>query len=165
MNLNFLEGNLAMRINKKVAAVVAGIAMVGLAGGTAFAYWTTTGTGTGSATTGASTAWAVTSEAAGGAALTPGGPTDTIVVHVQNPGSGVQHLSAVTVAVANPNGSAWTAAPGCSAADYSVSVVVAPGDVAAGATVNGTASIQMKDTGVNQDPCKGLTVPLYFVAS
>ena len=77
----------------------------------AFAYWTTTGNGTGSASTGTSTAWAVTSDAATGGALTPGGPIDTIVVHVTNPGSGVQHLSTVTAAVATSNGSEWTTVP------------------------------------------------------
>jgi hypothetical protein len=166
LNFHFLKGKSAMRIfNKKVVVVVAALALVGLGGGTALAYWSSAGTGTGSATTGTSTNWLVTSDAATGAALTPGGPTDTVLVHVKNPGSGVQHLNAVTAVVAESDGTPWTIVSGCSAADYTVTIAVAPGDVAAGATVNGSATIKMIDTGLNQDGCKLASVPLYFAAS
>jgi hypothetical protein len=151
---------------KVVVGVAAGAILIATAGG-AYAYWTSTGTGTGSATTGTSTTWAVTSDAATGGLLTPGGPTDSISVHVKNNNSGVQHLSAISASVANADGSAWTAVPGCSAADYSVGAVVfTPGDVASTATVDGTVTIQMiNNLGASQDACKGVTVPLYFSAS
>jgi hypothetical protein len=76
----------------------------------------------------------------------------------------------VTAVVANANGAAWTTTGpngGCSAADFTVSpVTIAAGDVLAGATVDGTVTIQMINRNVNQDDCKSLTsVPLYFVAS
>jgi hypothetical protein len=152
--------------SKKVVVSVAAVAIaLGTASG-AYAYWTSTGSGTGSATTGTSSSWAVTSDDAVGDALTPGGPTDMITLHVTNNNSGVQHLNGVTAAVANSDGTAWTAVTGCSAADYTVSTVsITPGDVAKDATVDGTVTITMNNLASKQDACKGVTVPLYFSAS
>ena len=133
-----------MRKFTKKQYLAAGAAAVIIAGGAgaAFAYWTTSGTGTGSATTGSSSTWEVSSDAATGDALTPGGPTDTVAFHITNNNSGVQRLRTVTVTVANSDGSAWTSVSGCSAADYSVGTpAFNPGDVASGGTVDGTVTI------------------------
>lgn len=156
-----------MQLTKKSKAVVAGAALVGLAGsGTAYAYWTTSGSGTGSATTGTSSTFVVTTDAATGGLLTPGGPTDTVAFHVTNNNTGVQHLSAVSVIVAGAGGAAWTAVANCSAADYTVGTpVFTAGDVIAGATVDGTVTIKMNNLGTSQDGCKLATVPLYVSAS
>jgi hypothetical protein len=164
--LSIPKGIFMRKPSKKVVVGVAAVAIaLGTAGG-AYAYWSSTGTGTGSATTGTSTTWAVTSDAATGGALTPGGPTDTIAVHVKNNNSGVQNLTGVTASVANSDGSAWAAVSGCSAADYTVSAVsITPGEVASGATVDGTVTITMKNLGSSQDGCKSAVVPLYFSAS
>src|SRR5690242_11687883 len=146
-------------MRKPSKKVVVGVAAVAIALGTAsgaYAYWTSTGNGSGSATTGTSTTWAVTSDAATGGALTPGGPTDTIAVHVKNNSTGVQSLTAVTASVANSNGSDWTSVTGCSAADYTVGTVsITPGDVAPGATVDGTVTIKMDNLAADQNGCKG----------
>jgi hypothetical protein len=152
------------KFTKKVAIGVSVAALVAVGGGTAFAYWTTTGHGSGSATTGTDTSWNVTSAAAQGSALTPGGPTDTVAVTVKNLGSGVQHLNGVAVKIANSDGTDWSVTD-CSALDYTVSITPVSGDLAASGTKVTTASITMNETGANQDGCKSLTVPLYFSAS
>src|SRR4051812_44863926 len=109
-----------MRKSRKFA-IVAGSTVGALAvGGVAFAYWTSTGDGSGSAATGTSSVWAVTTGTATGGALTPGGPTDTVAFHVKNNNSGVQRLQAVSVVVANSDGSPWTSVSGCSADDYTI---------------------------------------------
>ncbi len=75
--------------NKKeiaVVAVVAGLVLGG--GGAAVAYWTSTGSGTGEATTGENTDFVVTSLPASGAALTPGGPGQSVTFNVENPSTG-----------------------------------------------------------------------------
>jgi hypothetical protein len=151
---------------KKFAVVTAaGVIAIATAGG-AYAFWNSTGNGPGSATTGTSSAWTVTTGSATGGDLTPGGPTDTIAVHVMNPSTGVQHLNAVTAVVANSGGGAWAPGVNCSASDYTVSAVtIATGDVTPGATVDGSVTITMKNLGSNQDGCKLLTVPLYVSAS
>ena len=65
-------------LNRKTALVVgAGAAVVALSGTAAFAYWTTTGAGTGSATTG--TSHSVTVAQVGTiSALTPGSPAQPV---------------------------------------------------------------------------------------
>jgi len=154
-----------MRKSRKFA-IVAGSTVGALAiGGVAFAYWTSEGNGSGSAATGTSSAFEVTTDAASGDLLTPGGPTDTVTFHVQNTNSGVQRLQAVSVVVANPDGSPWTSGD-CSEADYSIGTPsFTPGDIASGATKDGTVTISMNNLSTNQDDCKGVTVPLYVSAS
>ena len=155
-----------MRTTTKIAAAVGGAALAVATAGTAYAYWTTTGNGSGSATTGTSSSFAVTTDAATGGPLTPGGPTATIAFHITNNNSGVQRLQAVAVSVKNADGTTWTSVTGCSAADYSVGTPsFTAGDVASGATVNGTVTISMNNLNANQDGCKNATVPLYISAS
>lgn len=153
------------KTRKGKALVVAGVITVATAGG-AFAYWSSLGTGTGAASTGTSSAFVVTTDAATGSPLTPGGPTQTVAFHVQNANSGVQRLTSVAVTVAASGGAAWTAVPGCSAADYTVGTpTFTPGDIASGSSTDGTVTITMKNLSTNQDACKNVSVPLYFSAS
>jgi hypothetical protein len=146
---------------------VALVLLVGTGGGLGYAWWTATGTGAGAAGTGTHTPWDIEVDPAAGGPLTPGGATQTVDFTVTNAGSGHQKLNSVTVAVANSNGSAWTAVAGCSAADYSVSITSAPtyDDVAPGDTRAGTATVEMVNAAGNQNACKDAVVPLYFAAS
>ncbi len=145
-------------------AVVAGLVLAG--GGLAFAYWTSTGTGSGEATTGESVAFTIDVDPATGGPLTPGGPTQTVAFTVNNPSTGTLDLSDVTVTVANADGSAWTAVAGCSAADYDVDApTIVYGPIAGGGDVDGTVTITMINTDSDQDGCQNADVPLYFVAS
>ena len=148
-----------------ITAIVTTALVLG-GGGAAFAYWTAQGIGTGTATTGTSTPFTVTSASPTGAALSPGGSTQTVAFTVLNPGTGSQKLSLVAVTVAASDGSAWTAVSGCSAADYTVSTpVINYGELASSATVSGTVTITMINRPVSQDGCKNAAVPLYFSAS
>jgi hypothetical protein len=146
-----------------VALVVILIVAVG---GIAFAYWSSGGSGTGSAKTGTSTSFTVTSTPATSPELTPGGPSQSVAFNVANPSTGTQTLTSVVVTVANADGSAWTAVPGCSAADYLLGTpAVTYGTIAPGGSVSGTVPLSMNNLASNQDACKNVTVPLYFVAS
>ncbi len=151
---------------KKRTAIVLATLLTVVGAGSAFAYWTATGTGTGEATTGESTAFVITSETAVGE-ITPGGPGETVDFTVTNPGSGTEYLSNVTVTLADTDGTAWVPATDCLIADYSVSVTTAPvyGEIAAGGSLTGTVTVTLANTAVNQDACQGQVVPLYFVAS
>lgn len=152
--------------NTKRVAIVGGTVAALLTGGVAYAYWTTSGNGSGSATTGTSSAFVVTTDAATGGPLTPGGAdNETVAFHVKNTNSGVQRLQTVTVTVANADGSAWVSAPGCSAADFTIgNPAFTPGDIESGNTADGTVTISMKNLTTSQNGCKGVTVPLYVVA-
>lgn len=144
------------------------IALVAIGGGAAFAYWTATGTGNTTAKAGSSTAFSVTASITSGADLSPGGPVQTATFEVTNTGSGVQKLRDVEVTVANTDGTPWTGAKGCSAADFTVGQpVFTPTELAKdGGKTTGTVTLQMKNLAdVNQDYCKGEIVPLHFAAS
>ena len=143
------------------------IAVLTLAGaGAAVAYWTSTGTGTGSATTGESVAFTITSEDAVGT-IAPGNAGQTVEFTVTNPGEGSQNLTAVTVELADADGVAWVPAGDCQIADYTATISTPPvyGQIAAGGSVTGTATVTLTNTAVNQDDCQGQDVPLYFEAS
>ena len=159
-------------VRKKLAAIAI-VAGVGLAASAAFAFWTTTGNGTGSGTVGTDTEWDVTSTAATGGPLTPGGPLQDVAFKVENDSTGHQKLNSVVVLVANADGSPWDGFGDCSALDFSVGGA-APGtaytfnpdlDLAGGANYTNTISLAMVNRNADQNACRGLTVPLYFAAS
>ena len=152
--------------SKRVLVIGIVAALVVGGGGAAFAYWSSTGSGAGTATSGTNTAFTVTSSAPTGDALVPDGPAQNVAFSVANPSTGTLDFTSLVVTVANSNGSAWVAVPGCSAADYEVSnLVVTYGTIAGGENVDGSVDVAMIDTGLDQDDCKGVTVPLYFAAS
>ncbi|TWG92003.1 hypothetical protein L615_007500000130 [Nocardioides sp. J9] len=142
------------RMNKKKAAVVGGTVAVLVTGGVAFAYWTSTGTGTGSAEVGTSLDWTVEIDAVSGT-LAPGSGPVEVDFHVTNESDGVQNLQGAVATVVD------TSDPGCTAADFAISnTSVTTGDVASSGTVDGTFELEMLNRAVNQDACKGATVNL-----
>ncbi len=177
--------------SKKGVVLLATLVVAAAAAIGAYAYFTSTGHGTGSATVGSATNWTVgeTGSPSGGplypdTGTYPAGPfsgahvqTDTYTV--TNGGSGSQNLANVAISVANANGSAWSAQadlskPACTAADFSVGGQAAGAtwndttlaqDFAAGDSHSSTVTVEMVDNGANQDNCQGVTVPLYFSAS
>lgn len=151
---------------KRRTTIVAMTAVLVLFGGVAFAYWTSSGSGTGHGTTGDGTDLAVSSPGPTGPGLTPGGPNQSIPFTVTNPGTGTQDLTSVTVIVADENGDPWVSEPvGCTAADYTVGTPVITYDqIPGGSSISGTVTLTMNNLDSNQDACKGLDVPLYFTA-
>jgi hypothetical protein len=153
------------KASKKRIAITS-VALVAVGGGAAFAYWTSTGSGVGSAQAGDAVPFTVTSSAAIGGPLTPGGPSQSVAFDVTNPGTGAQRLNNVIVTVAEADGTVWNDAPGCTAADYTVSAATfTAGDLAAKGTTTGSVTITMNNTNASQDACKNATVPLYFAAN
>lgn len=154
------------RLKRSIVIIVASVLGLGVAG-VAFAYWTSTGTGDGTATTGASQAFTITPAAARGE-LAPGGPGQTVAFTVNNPATKAQYLTAVTVSIENVNGTPWVPPVGCDAADYDAAISTAApvGNILAGATaVGGVATVTLTNTAANQDACQGQIVPLHFVAA
>lgn len=151
---------------RKKRIIVTTAVLAALGGGAAVAYWSSLGTGDGSATAGSDTEFTITSTTnATNGALSPGGPTQTINFSVKNTGSGSQYLTAVTPTVADEDGVTWDTGS-CSAADFAFSeYTLTPGQVAAGATVSGSVKIQMINRNANQDGCKDATVPVHFAAN
>jgi len=156
-----------------IVAVVAAMASIG-----AYAYFTSTGSGTGSATVGSDSAWTVGQTGTTGGPLYPDpaigtGNIQTKSYSVTNPSAGNQNLTDVKVSVANSDGSPWSSGL-CTKNDFSVGGAAvgatytdadSTGTFTAGETRNDSVTVQMIDNGANQNDCRGLTVPLYFFAS
>ncbi|MEI8105631.1 MAG: hypothetical protein WCH31_07295 [Actinomycetes bacterium] len=159
---------------KKSVALLVGFAVVAISAVGAFAFFTSTGKGSGTASVGTSTTWAVSTAAATGGPLTPAGPTENVVYHVKNNSTGKQSLANVAVTIANSDGTPWVSVTGCSKDDFSIEGATAgatyndtrqAANLAADAQADGSITLQMVDTGSNQDGCKNATVPLYLAAS
>ena len=158
-----------MRLSKKLAAlaVASGIALSATA---AFAYWTTNGAGTGTASSASGFANAIvvnqTSTISG---LVPGGTAQALSGDFANSNSGSVSVVSVTATVSGTHkivSGASVPNPGCTAADFDVSAItVDDALVSAGALHDGawSGTIGMKDReGTNQNACKDAIVDLSF---
>jgi len=141
-------------LTKKRVLVLAAVAAVAAIGTTAFAYFTTTGSGTGSAAVGTSSA--LTLHGTTASTLYPG--TSSVVnFTVDNPSPGAQHLGTITlVSVTTDAGHS-----GCTMSDFTMPAVVANENFANGnaQAVTATGTLTMADNG-NQDACKGAPLTL-----
>ena len=146
---------------KRAAAVATGAALTLLVGGVAFGYWTTTGSGNGTAATGNTSPITISSTPVTG--LYPGATPTAVAGTFTNPNVGPVFVQQVSVAV-DPAWSAGTTLP-CSATDFLVTQPTATArQIVTGDTWSG-ATIQLKNLGTNQDSCKGVTVPLVFTSN
>lgn len=148
-------------ISKKSVAMTAAVFTIA-GSGVALAYWTQSGSGTGEAKTGSTSALTIVGSSPTN--LVPGAAAQDVELTVTNPGDSPVKIQGVTIVVDSAfSAQADAASPACTAADFDVVSPDAPADeLAGGATVKVTGSIAMKNTAANQDNCKGVTVPLVF---
>ena len=148
-------------VSRKKKVVVLAAAMVGI-GGAAFAYWTTTGDGTGEAATGTTVAVTVnqTSTVTG---LRPGGTAQALSGNFDNPNAGPVYIGAVSALVTG------TDKVGCDATDYTVAgTATVNAQVAAGNGVGSWSGLTIafnNKPAANQDACKGATVSISYSTS
>lgn len=135
-----------------LAAVVAGMAAFG-----AYAYWTASGTGQGTASVGTDNGVTIVVTNMG-AALYPGGSA-TVTFHVQNDSTSASVMVGKVV-----QDGAVTGLPGsCPAADFSFGDVTLNESVAAsGNGPNHTGTLSMANTASNQDTCKNQSPVLHL---
>jgi len=116
--------NMKRFMNKKVVAIGLAAGLTLGAAGAAFAYFTDTGSGNGTASTGHATAWSVTNVLTSGGALYPGQNSNTISADVQNVGSGNQALNNLQVVISSITehapGTTFTSEAACTPADYAL---------------------------------------------
>lgn len=149
---------------------IAALAVAVLVGsGVAFAYFTSSGSGTGSAKVGRSSSWTVVPDTATGTML-PGSGDSTFTYTVENPSSATQHLNATSAAVdADAQGDITedgNAVAGCKASWFhATDTSPAPADVAAGDSVSGSVTVTMDESGTNQDACQGSSPDITVSAS
>jgi hypothetical protein len=146
--------------NKKKAAAVLGAGVIALtSGGVALAYWTSSGTGTGTAATG-TTANVTVNETTPTTTLYPGGSV-ALAGTFDNTNSSAIKVGTVTATVG-------TLPTGCVAGDFTITGTgVVNAEIDAGSNVGAWSGITlaMNDTSANQDACKSQTVPVTFSVS
>ncbi len=146
---------------KKIALVTAAL-MVAVSG-TAFAYWTQLGAGTGGATTGTTVAVVVnqTNTVTG---LYPGGTPVALLGNFNNPNASAVTVGAVTATVTT------TSAPAtCLASWYAISGTGSPASqsLAAGSAVGAWSglNVALLNNAANQDACKNATITITYAVA
>jgi hypothetical protein len=154
---------------RRIAAIATGTALAVLAGGVAFSFWSTSGSGTGSASTGDVQGVTIKATSPAVTGLYPGGPAKNISGSFDNPNSGSVYVNQVSVAVA-PGWSKQADAtkPACTAADFTITQPAATAhEIASGNGVDawGPATIKLNNSSTNQDNCKNAAVELVFASN
>jgi hypothetical protein len=138
-------------------AVVAVLAIAAVA----YGYFSTTGSGTATATVGSSSALTIHGTVSGN--LYPGS-SSTVTFTVDNPSSGKQRVGSISLEKITPDAGHSTCSttitggnPDFTMAEVAVNKVFGPGN---GQSVTQTGSLAMNETGVSQDACQGATLTL-----
>ena len=145
------------------AGTVAALAVSGVA----LAYWTTTGSGTGTAATG-DVVPVVVNQTSAITGLAPGAAPVALSGNFNNPNGGAVYIGSVTATVARVSQAAGAVGT-CSADDYvitgtaPVNAEVAPGNEQG--SWSGLKLAFNNKGAVNQDGCKGATVSLSYTVS
>lgn len=154
----------------KKRVVLAAIVVVALAiaSGVAYAYWTSTGSGSNTASV-ANTApgFTVTVNAISDS-LVPGASVN-ITGSVSNPNDTKLNLSTIAPAATPVSIDSTHSLAGCLAGDFTVSALspapALPKILAKTDSVNFTGTLSMANTDLNQNACKGATVTVNIAAS
>jgi hypothetical protein len=155
-----------MTKKNKIVALAAAVALTGVGGGVAIAYWTTSGAGSGTAATGTNAAITVvqTSVVSG---LEPGGAAQPLSGNFTNGNTSPVYVTDVVASIASVT-KGGAVAVGCDASDYTiVNPVMAVGhEVASGTgdSWSGATIVFNNKSDANQDACKGATVNLSYVS-
>ncbi|MCU0257414.1 MAG: hypothetical protein MUF56_00120 [Solirubrobacteraceae bacterium] len=175
-----------------VPLIVVGVLAVA---GAAVAYWTSSGTSTGTATVGtasgltvppftlagtlypggpAATATVTITPVTFTGTLYPGGTAATSSITINNPGAADVQVTNLGLDTAQPtsgpqigSGIGGLPAAGCPAADFTFNANLGgPVNVpAGGSVVVNSATLSMANTTSNQNACKGRTLTIYLAAS
>lgn len=181
-------------LRKKRVSIPLAVVAVLAVGGIAYAYWTTTGSGDATGTTGTNTAMTITQDGVV-TAMTPGSAAQAVNYTIANSADTPQYVTTVTISKTNVtyinaagagngttaiNHPAGMVAVLCTTADFDLVQPDAVGlDLPVGNTsftrVSGTGTgstylnklsgtVQMLNTTSNQDDCKNTTINLSIAA-
>ena len=150
---------------KTKVAVLATVLVV-IAGGAAFAYWTASGSGSDTASTGTSDPVTVVQTSTLDD-MYPGQTAQVLSGTFNNPNPGNAYVTAVTATGYTIDAAHVTA--GCAASgNYTLAGTSnTPGEVPAGSSKGAWSglTIAMNNTATNQDACKGATVTITYASS
>lgn len=153
--------------NRKRSAIGV-VAVILLLVGGAYAYWTITGSGTGSATTGDVAAITVNQNTVL-EAMYPGDSPQTISGDFTNGNDGPVYVGTVTASISSVTKAVGAPAGTCDATDYTLTnaAMTVNAEVPSGTDVGAWtgATLQFNNKATNQDACKGATVNLAYAIS
>jgi hypothetical protein len=144
------------------------VALVSAAG--AIAYWTTDGSGSGSAGVAAGQSDLTVNQTTVLSPMYPGDSAQTISGDFDNSNSGPSYVAAVTASIASVTKAGGAPAGTCNATDFTLANAVmtvdaqVPAGNAQGSWTGATLKFSNK-AGTNQDACKGATVGLSYAVS
>jgi hypothetical protein len=132
---------------------LAAVAVLAVAG-VALAFFTSSGTGSGTASVGTDAGVTIDPVTIAGT-LYPNGPAATVDFTINNTSTDTSVHVGKVVADTSAGTHGITGLPaGCSASDFTFDDVTVGNDIAAGDSIPGSGSLSMADSGVNQDACK-----------
>ena len=154
------------RINRKRALVALScVCALAITAG-AIAYFTSTGSGTGTAKVGSTQA--VTLHATTAGELYPGA-SQTVTFTVDNPSPGAQRVGTITLAsiTADAGHSSCLTTVGGGSADFSMAPVLVNKTFPSGngQSAEKTGTLVMNDTGISQNGCQGATLTLNLTSN
>jgi hypothetical protein len=150
------------KFTKKRVLTVLSIAGVLAVAGAAFAYFTASGSGTGSASVGSASNITLSGTITG--TLYPAGDPASVSVDVTNPGSGSQHVGTVKLdsISADAGHSTCDVSVGGTNPAFTMADIPVNQTLAGGGSTTVSGSLQMNDTGSSQNSCQGANLTLHF---
>ena len=150
------------KFTRKATITVVTAALVLGVGGTAFAYWTQVGSGTGGAATG-TTVPLIVNQTTVVTGLYPGVTPVTLSGTFDNPNAGEVKAGAVSATVTG------TSVVGCDKAWYTIGGTSTPAtQIVAAGTGKGTwtgLTVGLVNNAVNQDACKSATITIAYTVA
>lgn len=140
-----------------------------IGGAVAYAYWTSGGTGSGTASTG-NTVGVTVNQTSTPSGLYPGGPAQALSGNFSNPNSGAIFVTSVSASISSVTGPNITVGTPCDASDYTLAgfPVSIGRQIPAGNNVDswsgGTVALVNKPA-ANQNGCKGATVNIAYTSN
>jgi hypothetical protein len=154
------------KFNRKTVVVIGSLFLLVVGG--AYAYWTSGGSGSGSAATGTTVGITIT-QTSTPTGLYPGGSPAALAGAFNNTNSGPVYVNDISATISSVTGPNITVPNPCTAADYRLNgfPVSVDAQVAAG-TAQGSwsgASVELLNSGTNQDGCKNATVNVSYTSN
>jgi hypothetical protein len=149
-------------------SVIAGIVVAVVAAGSALAYWTAGGSGTGSATAEGAQSPLTAVQTSTVTAMHPGDTAQTLSGNFNNPNSGPIYVSSIVASISSVTKAVGVSGT-CDATDFTLAgaTMTVNAEVPSG-TAQGSwsgATIKFNNKATNQDACKGATVNLSYAVS
>ena len=153
----------------KRRSLVLGAVLALVVAGAAVAYWTAGGSGTGSGSAASGASALTANQTTVLTAMYPGDSAQTLSGDFNNPNAGPTYVTSVTASISAVTKAAGAPAGTCDTSDFTLANAVMPvnAEVAAG-TAQGSftgATVKFNNKATNQDACKGASVTLAYAIS